>query len=172
MSSAKIRIKVGSMELEYEGDPSFLTGGIEALLETMGGLASKVPQELQEASQMTGAQTIPMSGTSNATMNGDNLTVSTNTIAANIGAKSGSDLVICAMAHLELVQKKAASSRKEILVEMKNAQQYYKSSMSSNLSSSISTLVAAKRINELAKDKYALTAAERKQIEIQIAQIA
>ncbi|MFG6532153.1 MULTISPECIES: hypothetical protein [unclassified Sulfitobacter] len=42
---AKIKLKVGSMELEYEGEPAFLTGGIEALLETMGGLASKVPVE-------------------------------------------------------------------------------------------------------------------------------
>lgn len=42
---AKIKLKVGSMELEYEGDRDFLTGGIETLLETMGGLASKVPAE-------------------------------------------------------------------------------------------------------------------------------
>ena len=40
MNSAKIRIKVGSMELEYDGDPSFLTGGLEALLTTMGDLGS------------------------------------------------------------------------------------------------------------------------------------
>lgn len=47
MSSAKIRLKVGSMELEYEGDPAFLTGGIEALLETMGALAATVPIEAE-----------------------------------------------------------------------------------------------------------------------------
>jgi hypothetical protein len=41
MNSAKIRIKVGSMELEYDGDPSFLTGGLEALLTTMGDLAGR-----------------------------------------------------------------------------------------------------------------------------------
>ena len=48
MTSAKIRIRVGTMELEYEGDPSFLTGGIEALLVTMGDLAGKVPIEQVE----------------------------------------------------------------------------------------------------------------------------
>lgn len=40
---AKIKLKVGSMELEYEGDPAFLTGGIEALLETMGAWLQRCP---------------------------------------------------------------------------------------------------------------------------------
>jgi hypothetical protein len=31
-SSAKIKIKIGAMEVEYEGDPSFLNQGLESLL--------------------------------------------------------------------------------------------------------------------------------------------
>ena len=50
---AKIKLKVGSMELEYEGDPSFLTGGIEALLVTMGGLVGKVPDDPPPAPEPT-----------------------------------------------------------------------------------------------------------------------
>lgn len=171
MTSAKIRIKVGSMELEYEGDPSFLTGGIEALLTTMGSLAGQVPEE---ASPEPATPVPPVNGDGNANgapAVGGAFTFSTNTIAANLGAKSGSDLVICAMAQLELVQGKVSSSRAEILAEMKNAKQYYKQTMSNNLSKSFSTLISAKRINEGAKDSYALTAAERKSIEAKVAEI-
>lgn len=171
MSGAKIRIKVGSMALEYEGDPSFLTGGIEALLVTMGDLAAKVPEEVTPQIEAA-VQPPPANVVSNGTaMVGGQYTFSTNTIAANLNAKSGSDLVICAMAHLELVQGKGSSTRAEILAEMKNAKQYYKQSMRGNLTNSISTLISAKRINEGAKDSYALTATERKQIEAKVAEI-
>lgn len=170
--TAKIKLKVGSMELEYEGDPSFLTGGIEALLVTMGSLASKVPEYVPPPHEPV-AHVLPAHGNGNggAPTGSGQFTFSTNTIAANLDAKSGSDLVICAMAHLELVQGKTSSGRAEILAEMKNAKQYYKQTMSKNLSKSFSTLLTAKRINEGAKDTYALTAAERKQIEAKVAEI-
>lgn len=170
---AKIKLKVGSIELEYEGDPEFLTGGIEALLVTMGGLVGKVPDDPppapEPASQVPLANGAENGGGAPATSGA--FTFSTNTIAANLDAKTGSDLVICAMAHLELVQGKTSSGRAEILAEMKNAKQYYKQTMSNNLSKSFSTLLTAKRINEGAKDTYALTAAERKQIEAKVAEI-
>lgn len=172
MSSAKIRIKVGSMELEYEGDPSFLTGGIEELLTTMGDLASKAPEEIPPPKATMQTSPANRGDTDNGTPADDGqFTFSTNTIAANLGAKTGSDLVVCAMAQLELVQGKVSSSRAEILAEMKNAKQYYKQTMSSNLSKSFSTLISAKRINEGAKDSFALTAAERKKIEAKVAEI-
>lgn len=168
---AKIRLKVGSMELEYEGDPSFLTGGIEALLMTMGSLVCKMPNEPLPTE--LAVEVPPTIGSGSGVTPTDNrqFTISTNTIAANLLAKSGSDLVICAMAHLELVQGKMSSGRAEILAEMKNAKQYYKQSMSKNLSKSFATLLGAKRINEGAKDSYALTASERKQIEAKLAAI-
>ena len=172
MSVAKIRIKVGSMELEYEGDPSFLTGGIEALLTTMGGLASQVPEEtpLPEVA----APVPPANGNGNsggAPAGSGQFTFSTNTIAAHLGAKGGPELVICAMAELELVQGKASSTRQEVIAEMKNATTYFKQTMVSNLTSSLSGLVKAKRINQIAKDTYALSATERKQVEAKVAEI-
>lgn len=172
MTSAKIRIKVGSMELEYEGDPSFLTGGIEALLTTMGGLAGKVPEEMpppQAAAMVPLANGNGNGGSAPAT-NGQ-FTFSTNTIAAHLDAKTGPELVICAMAELELVQGKASSNRHEVIAEMKNATTYFKQTMVNNLSSSLSGLVKAKRINQISKDTYALSATERKQVEAKVAEI-
>lgn len=45
MTSAKIRLKVGSIELDYEGDPAFLKDGLESLLLTMTDLAKVAPVE-------------------------------------------------------------------------------------------------------------------------------
>jgi hypothetical protein len=72
---------------------------------------------------------------------------STTTIGAKLGVKTGSDLVVCAMAHLEFVQRKTSSSRAQILAEMRNAKSYFKQTMASNLSGSIDALLKADRIN-------------------------
>lgn len=166
MTSAKIRIKVGMMELEYEGDPSFLTGGIEALLVTMGDLAGRVPQEPAPTATPETAK-----GSSPAGQNGS-VAFSTTTIAAHHEAKTGPELMICAMAQLELVQHKASYSRSDILAEMKNAPSYYDKNMSSNMTSNLSSLIKARRIKEISKDIYALSASERKQVEAKVAEIA
>lgn len=168
--TAKIKLKVGSMELEYEGDPSFLTGGIEALLVTMGGLVGKVPDDAPPPEPAV--QVPPANGSgSGAPAGGGPFTFSTNTIAAHLDAKTGPELVICAMAQLELVQGKASSTRHEVIAEMKNATTYFKQTMVNNLTSSLSGLVKAKRINQIAKDTYALSATERKQVEAKVAEI-
>lgn len=167
MTSAKIRIKVGSMELEYEGDPAFLTGGIEALLTTMGDLAGRVPEEtsaVDDSNLSAGGSTSPQ-------FKNGAFSFSTNTIAAHMDAKSGPELIICAMAQIELVQGKSQSNRSDILVEMKNAPTYFKETMRSNLSASLNNLVKAKRINQVGRDTYALSAAERKQVEAKVAEI-
>ncbi|WP_439560715.1 hypothetical protein [Roseinatronobacter sp.] len=168
MTNAKIRLKVGSMELEYEGDPSFLDGGIEALLASMGDLAVRVPDTSLQSHVGKTEETQPNRTEQVAS---DSFNFSTNTIAAHLDAKSGSDLVICAMTNLELVQGKTSSSRAEILAEMKSATTYYKNTMSNNLSKSLSTLLKDKRINQVAKDSYALSATERKQVEAKVAEI-
>lgn len=164
---AKIKLKVGSMELEYEGDPEFLTGGMEALLETMGGLASKVQDEPLPASDV--ASIAPNGNGAQSTIGA--YTFSTNTIAAHLDAKTAPELVICAMAQLELVQGKSSSSRAEILAEMKNAKTYFTENMRKNMSNTLSSLTKAKRINQNASDSYALSASEKNKVEAKVAEI-
>ena len=167
---AKIKLKVGSMELEYEGDPAFLTGGIEALLETMGGLVSKVPDATEPPAPS--AEVPAANGKENgAPAAKGHFAFSTNTIAAHLDAKTGPELIVCALAQLELVQGKQSSTRNEILAEMKGAPTYYNGNMSSNMSKNLGSLTKAKRINLIVKDTYALSASERKQIEAKVAEI-
>lgn len=168
MTNAKVRIKVGSMELEYEGDPSFLDGGIEALLVSMGDLASRAPDEPAETPT---APLAPVIGNGNSPAPSGSFNFSTNTIAAHLNAKTGPELAICALAQLELVQGKSSSNRAEILAEMKNATTYYNTNMSSNHSKNLSSLTKAKRINQVGKDTYSLSASERKRVEAKVAEI-
>jgi hypothetical protein len=165
MTSAKIRIRVGSMELEYEGDPSFLTGGIEALLTTMGDLSGRMPPEMVLAkTPLPGNGATPPAA-------GGSFTFSTGTIAAHLDAKSAPELVICAMAQLELVQNKASYSRSDILAEMKAAPNYFDKNMVSNMTYSLGSLIKAKRIKEITTNIYALSASERKKVEAKVAEI-
>lgn len=167
---ARIKLKVGSMELEYEGDPRFLAGGIEALLETMGDLAHRVPDAPPTPTPISSEP--PMTPNGNGTLpQVSRFEFSTNTIAAHLEAKTGPELIICAMARLELGQEKKSSSRNEILAEMKSATTYYNENMRSNMSRHLSRLTRNKRINQIAKDTYALSATERKDLEVKIAEI-
>ncbi len=167
MAESKIRIKVGSMELEYEGDPAFLDGGIEKLFVTMADLAGKVPDEPARSFEMPSEK----SGSDKSSLGNTDLSFSTNTIAAHLNSSSGPDLVICAIAQLELVQDKASSTRSEILTEMKNATTYYKETYSKNLTTSFETLLRNKRINQIVKGTYSLSANERKDLEAKVADI-
>jgi len=162
-SGAKIRIKVGAMEVEYEGDPSFLKDGLENLLSKMADLSTQVPPEPETTGDAQNGPTL------SAPSNGFDF--STSMIAAQVDAKSTTELAVCALAKLQLVDKKTSVERAEILAEMKKATAYYNKNMGSNLSASLKTLTTNKRVNHGASGAYALSASERKSIEARIANI-
>jgi hypothetical protein len=159
---AKIKLRVGSIELEYEGDPAFLKEGLESLLVTMTDLAKVAPpEEIVEAAQ----KDTSANGTTTV------LKLSTNSIAAHMDPKSGPDLLLCALAQLELVQGKTECARSDILGEMKKATTYFNENMSKNMSNALDSVTKSKKVNQLGSDKYALSAAERKTFEAKLAQI-
>lgn len=163
-NTAKIRLKIGQLEIEYEGRASFLQDDLLNLMEKMVGFYTEhkaaIPADPPPA-QTNGAGSTGSTG---------DLDHSTNTIATHLGAKSGPDLAIAAAAHLGLVKKKDTFTRKEIIGEMKSATTYYKKSMLANLSKSLDTLVKAQRLNQAAKGVYALSAPEKKVLETKLAQ--
>jgi hypothetical protein len=162
--SAKIRIKIGAIEIEYEGKASFLQDELLNLVQNLVGFYAEhkaaIPVDARpDEPEKNG------SGGSSA-----QLDHSTNTIAGHLGAASGSDLAIAAAARLTFVKKQDKFTRKEIDTEMKSATTYYNKNMSSNLSSSLNTLVKGKRLNQIEKDVYALSASERITLEVKFAQ--
>lgn len=160
------------MEIEYEGDPSFLKDGLEELLVTMGDLARDPSVNDDDIEDEMDAPEIEQASPQSTSSNGQAFNLSTNAIATHYGAKSASDLVLCAVIQLQLVQGKVGCSRKEIIAAMKEANNFYKVSMKgSNLTSAFASLAKKKKLNELHGGNYSLTATEKQNAETQLAGI-
>lgn len=161
--SSKLRIRIGEVEIDYEGTEEFLKQELPQLLKTA--------MELHKAAGATPASDAdarPKSadGTEGA-KNG--LSLTTGSIAGKIGAKSGSDLLLAAAGHLVLVKKTEPFSRAQLLTEMKGATAYYKKNYSTNLSSYLKTALKDGPLSETAKNSFTLTAAARKDLEKRLA---
>ncbi|MDE1158638.1 MAG: hypothetical protein PW791_10250 [Neorhizobium sp.] len=168
MSSAKIKIKLGSLELEYEGEPAFLTEGLPALLERFSSLSDQVAAPADEPTA-SGTHSAAAALPEMSLLGEKVMTLTSNSVAARLGVRSGVDIIICAMATLEIFGGKAGVTKKEIQLEMKQAKSYYNSGYMNNFGRNLASLIKAKKINQLGSDSYALSAAERKQLEAQLA---
>jgi hypothetical protein len=155
--TSKLRIKMGHIEFEYEGDAQFDTEAIKDLFSHLESLVGVTP-----AAAFDAHSTPSTNQTADTTDSGDPmLNFSANTIAAKLGATTGSDLLLAAAAYLQFVKGRDSFKRQEAHDAMKAAKSYYKTNMGSNLSKSISTLIAAGRINELSNNEFSLSAAEQ-----------
>jgi hypothetical protein len=87
-------------------------------------------------------------------------TLTTSSIAAKLGCKTGPDLIIAAAAHLGLIKQQSQYTRAEIVREMKSATAFFNKNFVSNLSKSLKTLVQSDQLNEVGTDTYALPSTE------------
>ena len=166
-ANAKVRIKVGSIEIEYEGGHEFLTNGLHELIENVGLLASSSDLEEEISEDEDGSDEAPTVDFPNG-----QLELSANSIAHHYGSKSTSDLALCAIIFLQIVNKQVSCSREEVLKAMQSATDFYNKNMrGSNLKSALKTLKNKKKINELANEKYALTSTEKQSAEAALASI-
>jgi len=162
--NARIRLKFGVIEIEYEGKSAFLQDDLPNLIERVVGLYATHGSSIPTDSPSQQANGVVASGTLSTAH-------STNTIASHLGVNSGPELAMAAAAHLTFAAKKDTFSRKEILTEMKDATTYYNANMSSNLGKALDTLVKAKRLNQVKVGVYALSASERSTLEAKLAQL-
>tara|TARA_B100000749_G_C18426325_1_gene465865 strand:- start:977 stop:1453 length:477 start_codon:yes stop_codon:yes gene_type:complete len=151
---SSIKITAGALTIEYTGEQKFIENGLLDLVKEL----SEVDVPTHVVSNPTNANGHTGGGTQINHL-------STNTIASQMSAQSGTDLIIAALAHLQLVAGKDKATRMEISQEMKSATTYYKSTFTSNLSSYFNSLVKAKKLNQIAENTYALSASEREAME-------
>ncbi len=156
--SSKLKIRIGEVEIDYEGNEEFLKQELPELLKTA--------MELHKA-----AGTVPardsLAGTAKDTHK--ILSLTTGTIAARLKVSSGGDLLLAAAVHLTFVLKKETFSRKELLAEMQKASSYYRKSYSGNLTNYLKAAVDDDELSETATDAYALTAKTRADLEAKLA---
>jgi hypothetical protein len=149
--TSKIRIRMGQLEIEYEGAHDFLVKDLPKLLETvvaLGATAVDIPDDPD-----------PLAGTPKKNSKGS-ITGTVSALAAKLGAKTGPELAIAAAAQLTLVEGQDSFTRDALLTAMKSATNYYKKTFSSNLSQTLKVLQTSGRLTEPATGRLALTASE------------
>ena len=150
----RIKIAIGNAQIEYEGEQDFIEGGLLELAREIFDLAAlNEPIKALDQHSQTNHALSPVGE------------LSTNTIAQQIGVKTGSDLALAAVARIVLVQKKPTADRQNILEEMKEAVTFYKESYSSNLTAYLETLVRSRRLNVVSRGTYGLASGERGRLE-------
>lgn len=160
MNTSKIKIKLGSIEVEYEGSESFLKEELPSLLSAVSELYSK-----SHTSKPLATPDLPQNSDTQPT---GNIEATTGSLAAKLQVKSGPDLIIAAAARLTFVSAKDKFSRQEIIDEMKTAPSYNKGTYINNLSRSLNNLIKDGKLNEPSKGNYALTASARKELETRL----
>lgn len=167
--TSKLQIKLGQLELAFEGSEEFIKNDLTNLLEQvkkLGNVFASTPPSTassgQSAASNSGVQNDPHPGSIDR-----NLT--TSTIAAHLSANTGADLVIAAMARICVVGGAQKVTRRELTTEMRTATAYFKDNYVSNLTRILRTLITSKRINDLGSNTYALSASERTSLESKVA---
>jgi hypothetical protein len=146
--TSKIRIKMGTIEVEFEGSEQFLKMELQEILSTVSRLYAQRGASPNDESAVEHL----VEGNGNGKFAG-----TTATIASKLACNSAPELMIAAAAHLTLVANNAEFSRKELLDQMKSASGYYKASMTNNLGNYVNNRVKAGELVEVRKGHYALS---------------
>ena len=158
--TSKLRVKLGRLELDFEGSEDFIKQELMTVLEqikTLGVAAGTAELEDDEEPKDTKTKTKTNAG------------LTTSTIATTLEVSSGPELVIAALARLCLVGGAEKASRKDITTEMRSATAYFKETYVGNLTPALKGLITSNRINDVGSSNYSLTASEHTSLEAKIA---
>ena len=151
---SRIHIRVGDIEIEFEGSEEFIKDQIPEILQDIAEIrTTPLSQDAGEIDELPQEERKKFAD------------LSTTTIARKIDVKTGKELVIAASAYLTFVENKPAFHRREILEAMKSATSYYQRNYSKNLSRYLQQLVRDGSLNVTASGTYALSATARKDLE-------
>ena len=165
MTTSKIKIKLGAIEVEYEGSETFLKEELPQLLSAVSVLYAKSRATLVPPSSSQNTSANSLTGPNTNAGNRPKLEATTGSIAAKLGCKSGSELIMAAAARLTFALQSATFPRQKIVDEMKTASAYYKETYQKNLTTYLNNLVKDGKLNEPSQGNYALTASSLKDLE-------
>jgi|SRR5579871_2731915 len=156
--TSKIRVRMGDLEVEYEGEPAFLKDGLLKLIQSVSEIRGTAPPD---PAGVEAGETKPHTP--------GKITGSVNTLASRMGVKKGPELVLAALAHEELVLGKSTTTRKHLIAQMKGATTYCRGSYIGNLTSALNGLLRTRAINEPSAGTYALSEKTKKALEAKLA---
>ena len=152
----KIRIKMGEVEVEYEGSEAFLKKELASILDAVAKLHSAgehVTTSKKHESRDSGRRNVARND------------VSTSVIATKLGSKTGPNLILAAGGKLTLVDGQETFSRDSILTEMRSASAFYKRTYVNNMTVYLKSLVKNGLLNEFGGEKYSLSGSGRTKVE-------
>jgi len=164
--SAKVRIKAGPVEFEYEGETELAVSDIKDLFSHIETLF-KVPV-LAEGGESHVAAAPAASIGDNEVVNGGGPKLHVNSVAQKLKAKTGPEVAVAAAATLQIYEGKQTFSRAELLDMMKKATMHYNANMSGNLTRILESLVGSK-FNQISDGVYSLTSEEYNKLAGQLA---
>lgn len=154
----QLKISVGQIALEYEGEEAFFNKEVatfvEAFLDKVGTVTIAAPS----SPDGNGAAKAP-------SRNSNSQKHSTNTVAKLLDVKTGPDLILAAVAKKILVDGEETVSRQVIMTEMRGATSYYKKTYTSNLSNYLDNLTKADSLRLISEGVYGLPAKMRDTLE-------
>lgn len=163
--NSRIKIKMGTVEVECEGSESFIKHELPEIIRSVSELYNEsLGSNMPNSGPKDGKQDDPDSEISDGEMN----IGTTGSVAAKLKVNSGPELVIAAAARLTFAEKKDKFSRKDLLSSMKSASSYYRTTYSKNLSQYLSRLVKDGALLETAKDVYAIQAKKKESLKNQL----
>ena len=148
-TATKIRLRIGQIEVEYEGSEQFLKTELPALLKAVTDLH-----------QAAGHQAISTNLSGEAGKSPTLSLASTSTVATKLGCKKGTDLLLAAAAYLALGASKSSFTRSELNDQMRTATTYYKKTYTDNLTSYLDTLVKDNKLLHVSGTTYSMHADE------------
>jgi hypothetical protein len=163
---SKLKLKVGELEVEYEGEATFTAETIKDLLSHLDKLSGprlaagpKAGTATANAAGADSGKPPPASGVLESASN----------VAAHLKVGKGPELVVAAAAYLQFAQNKANFTRAELTTTMRQAPAYFQENYVSNLTATLKRLVGAKKLNQIGNDTYALNASEAQNLEGRLA---
>lgn len=162
--SAKLKVKLGHIEIECEGSEEFVKAELPTLVKSFSELAKTIP--VPPVAPATGGNGTRSAGA----VTGEKIELSVGAIAQKLNADSGPELVVAASAYLTLVEGKDTFNRKELLKKMKDAPNHFKTTYTGNLTSYLTSAAGSGKIIERSSGVFALTAPTRKQLEAALGQ--
>lgn len=159
---SRIHIKIGQVEIEYEGEDAFIK-------ENLVDYFDKLTKIVSSSSLFA-----PPQGREGLNQGSDQIEKglsdwSVSTFATKLHCKSGPDLVLAAAAKLTFTDGIPSFSRQQLTDTMKGATGYFKSSYVNNLSKYIERLIKNDKLRKLADDRFSLSAKEKGNLETSLA---
>jgi hypothetical protein len=158
--TSKIHIRMGTVEVDFEGTEDFIRDDLRGVIASVAslpkatGIVADVPVDVPVSAEGVAPR-----------VNG----LTTASIAAKLGVDSEPELVIAAAGRLAVFERKDTYTRQQLLEEMKSAAGYYKKSYRGNLSGALQRLVSDGKLLETSANTFSLAPATKADLSSKLA---